>query len=156
MTMGLLSRISGDFTAAMKAKDQQRLGTLRMLKSALTMLEKELRRPVTDDDALTVLLKEAKQRADSITEFAKAGRQDLVQKEEAELAILKDYLPQQLSEAELAAAVDVAVVASGAASLKDMNKVMQAVMNEFKGRVDGKTVSALVRARLGGGPAAAP
>ncbi len=156
MTMGLLSRISGDFTAAMKAKDQQRLGTLRMLKSALTMLEKELRRPVTDDDALTVLLKEAKQRADSITEFAKAGRQDLVQKEEAELAILKDYLPQQLSEAELAAAVDAAVVASGAASLKDMNKVMQAVMNEFKGRVDGKTVSALVRARLGGGPAAAP
>ena len=95
--MGLLAKISADYIVAYKAKDQQRLDTLRMLKTALTMMEKQLRRPVTDDDAMQVLLKEAKQRSDSIEEFSKAKRQDLVDNEAAQLAILKDYLPQPLS-----------------------------------------------------------
>ncbi len=146
--MGLLAKISSDYIVAYKAKDQQRLDTLRMLKTALTMMEKQLRRPVTDDDAMQVLLKEAKQRSDSIEEFSKAKRQDLVDNEAAQLAILKDYLPQPLSREELERAVDEAIHDTGAGSMKDMSGVMQAIMQKYKGQVDGKTVSGLVRSRL--------
>lgn len=148
MTQSLLSDIANDFKTALKAKDQQTLGTLRMLKAALTMREKDLRRPLTDEDAMEILLKEAKQRNDSITEFNKAGRDDLVEKEKAELVILERYLPEQLSEEELEQAVDRIIAETGASSMKDMSRVMQDVMQQFKGQVDGKAVSALVRARL--------
>jgi len=149
MSDELLNRIASDYTSAYKAKDQQRLGVLRLLKASMTRLEKDLRRPLTDADAMEALLKEAKQRRDSMEEYAKASRQDLADTEAAELAILEEYLPRQLSGQELEDAVDAAVAATGASSMKDMGSVMQAVMQQHKGRVDGKAVSALVRSRLG-------
>lgn len=148
MSSDLLAQIASDYTTAYKAKEQQRLDVLRLLKTAMTMVEKDVRRPLTDDDAMQVLLKEAKQRKDSIAEFTKAGRQDLADKEAAELKILEAYLPEPLSEDELAAAVDAALEATGATSMKDMGTVMQQLMDQYKGRVDGKKASALVRSRL--------
>lgn len=149
MSTDLLARIASDYTSAYKAREQQRLDVLRLLKTAMTRLEKELKRDLTDEDAMQVLLKEAKQRKDSIDEFTKAGRQDLADKEAAELAILEQYLPTPLTTAELEAAVDEAITETGASSMKDMSSVMQRVMQQHKGRVDGKSVSALVRSRLG-------
>ncbi len=146
--MSLLSRIASDFTTAYKAKEQTRVGVLRLLKTAITTQEKNLRRPLTDEDAMEVLLREAKQRQDSIVEFAKAGRQDLAEKEQQELEILRDYLPRQLSQEELEQAVGDAISETGASSMKEMGAVMQAVMGKYKGQVDGKAVSALVRATL--------
>lgn len=149
MGQELLSKIAADYVAAYKAKDQQRLDVLRMLKAAMTRMEKELRRPLEDADAMDALLKEAKQRKDSMAEYGKAGRQDLADKEAAELAILEQYLPKPLTPQELEAAVDAAIAATAATSMKDMSRVMQAVMQNHKGRVDGKAVSSLVRTRLG-------
>lgn len=149
MSTDLLARIASDYISAYKAKEQQRLDVLRLLKTAMTRLEKELKRDLTDEDAMQVLLKEAKQRKDSIDEFTKAGRQDLADKEAAELAILDAYLPTPLSAQELEAAVDAAIAETGASSMKDMSSVMQLVMQRHKGRVDGKAVSSMVRSRLG-------
>ncbi len=146
--MSLLSRISSDYIAAYKAKDQTRLDVLRMLKTAVTVQEKKQRAALGDDDVMQVLLREAKQRQDSIQEFTRAGRLDLADKEQAELEILRGYLPRQLSPEELEQAVDVAITETGAISMKEMGAVIQAVMNSFKGQVDGKAVSQLVRSKL--------
>jgi len=139
--MSLTTRIEQDYIVAYKAKDALRLGVLRLLKTAAKNLQVELMRPVTDEELATVV-------QDSIEQFTAANRPDLAEKEAAELSILKDYLPEPLSEEELAAAIDAAIAALGVTNMSGMGKVIQSVMGDYKGRVDGKAVSAAVKARL--------
>ncbi|WP_029458145.1 GatB/YqeY domain-containing protein [Solidesulfovibrio alcoholivorans] len=146
--MNLTARIDSDFLAAMRARDELVVGVLRMLKAAAKMRQVELKRPLADDELFDVLAKQAKQRKESIEQFAKANRTDLVDKEERELAVLLAYMPAPLSDAELAAAVDAAVAELDARSMKDMGRVVQAVLAAHKGRVEGKRVSDAVKARL--------
>jgi len=146
--MNLTARIESDSLTAMKARDAVRLGVLRMLKAAAKVRQVELRRPLTDDEYLDVLARQVKQRRESVEQFAAAGRADLVVKEERELEVLLDYLPAPLSDAELTAIVDAAVVELDAQSMKDMGRVVASVLAAHKGRADGKRVSAAVKARL--------
>ncbi len=146
--MSLQKTIESDFLVAYKAKEETRVGTLRMLKAALKNRQVELLRELSDDDVLEVIGRQAKQRKESIEQFDAAGRTDLSAKEHAELAILEAYLPRQLSDAELAAAVDAAVAQVGASGMKDMGAVMKALMAAHKGAIDGAKASAAVRARL--------
>ena len=146
--MNLIARIESDYLASMKARDELTLGVLRMLKAAAKNRQVELRRPLTEDEYCDVLAKQAKQRKESIEQFAKANRTDLVDKEERELAVLLAYMPAPLSDEELAAAVDAAVAELDARSMKDMGRVVQSVLAAHKGRVDGKRVSDAVKARL--------
>jgi uncharacterized protein YqeY len=146
--MNLQARIESDCLVAMKAKDELNLGVLRMLKAAAKNRQVELRRPLTEDEFCDVLAKQAKQRRESIEQFAKANRADLVEKEERELGVLIAYLPAPLTDDELAAAVNAAATDLAATSMKDMGKVVQAVLAAHKGRVDGKRVSDAVKARL--------
>ncbi len=149
--MSLYERIERDYLEAYKARDQQRLDVLRLLKTAVKNRQVELKQSLTplDDAAMLDLIgRQAKQRQDSIEQFTGAGREDLAAKEAAEMAILKTYLPEALSPEALEAAVDAAIAAVGATSMKQMGAVMQAVMSAHQGQVDGKSLSALVRARL--------
>ena len=149
--MSLTERIDSDYVQAYKAKDALRLSVLRMVKTAVKNRLVELRRPggsLDDGELMDVFIKEAKQRQDSIEQYTAAHRPDLAEKEAQELAILKEYLPQALSPEELAAAIDATVAELGATGPRDMGRVISAVMNAFKGRVDGKEVSAAVKLRL--------
>ncbi|MES9995240.1 GatB/YqeY domain-containing protein [Desulfovibrio aminophilus] len=146
--MGLQARIESDFVAAYKAKESVKVAVLRMLKTAIKNRQVELCRLLEDGEILDVIAKQVKQRRESIEQFNAGHRPDLAEKEAAELEQLVDYLPTALSDEELAAAVDTAIAALGASGLKDMGRVMQAVMEAHKGQVDGKKASALVRGRL--------
>ena len=146
--MSLLSRIDSDFLTAYKAKDSERVAVLRMLKTAIKNKQVELLRTPTDEEALEIVARSIKQRQESIEMFRSAGREELAAKEEREKTILLDYLPPQLSGDELQSVIDTTIAELGAQGPKDMGRVMQAIMNEHKGRVDGKAVSALVRTRL--------
>lgn len=146
--MSLQKTIESDYIVAYKAKEETKVGTLRLLKSALKNRQVELLRELSDDEVLEVVGRQAKQRKESIEQFDAAGRTDLSDKERAELAILETYLPRQLSDAELAAAVDAAVAQVGASGMKDMGAVMKALMAAHKGAFDGSKASAAVRARL--------
>ena len=149
--MGLIDDVSGAIADAMKRKDQARLVPLRMLKSALTNRSIEKGRPLDETESRQVVSGLVKQRRDSIEQFTRGGRQELADKESAEIAVLESYLPPALSEADLERAVETAIAASGAASLKDIGRVMKAVMAGLGGAtVDGKAVSDLVRRKLGG------
>lgn len=151
MSEGLVSQIEQATLAAMKARDAARTSALRMVKAALKNKQIDKRAPLDDGDVLSVLGTLAKQRRESIEQFRSGGREELAAKEEAELAILQEFLPQALGEAEVRAAVAQAVAETGAAGPKDMGKVMSALMPRLKGRADGKLVNALVREALGGG-----
>jgi uncharacterized protein YqeY len=145
----LTNRIATDFTEAMRAKDAARLSTLRMLKSALEYYKLEKKQEtLTDADVTAVLKKQVKQRQDSIEGFAKGGRADLVQKETAELAVLKSYLPEELSPAQLEEIVVVAIAEVGAATKADMGKVMKAVQTKTAGRADNRAISQIVATKL--------
>jgi len=148
VTTALKERITEDMKAAMRAKDAGRLSAIRLLQAAIK--QKEVDERVVADDAavLAIIEKLIKQRKDSIEQFAKAGRTDLVDKEKAELELLTGYLPQQMSEAELAAAVDAAIAESGAAGPQGMGKVMAILKPRLAGRADMGRVSALVKQRL--------
>lgn len=146
--MSLAERIQADLTAAMKAKDELRLSTLRMVRSAMQYAQVEKRAELSDEDVIGVLSRQAKQRRESAEEFRKGGRPELAAKEEAEAVIIAEYLPQQLGEAELRALVAEAIAATGAASAKDLGKVMGWLSPKTKGRADGRQVSDLVRAAL--------
>jgi uncharacterized protein YqeY len=148
--MSITDRIEQEFVTAYKAKDAERVAVLRLLKTAIKNRQVELLRPLTEAEVLEVVGRQAKQRRESIEQFSAAGRMDLADKEERELTILKDYLPQALSPEELEAAVVKAIAETGASTPKDMGKVMKAVMEAHKGRVDGGTVQALVRSKLTG------
>jgi len=147
--MTLTERIAGDIAAAMRAKDQARLSALRLAKAALMNREIERGRPLQDDEAEQVIGSLIKQRRDSIEQFTRGGRQDLVEKEKAELAILEAYVPPPPAPAELEEAVNAAVAETGATSVKDLGRVMKAAMTKLVGRpVDGRVVNELVRRRL--------
>lgn len=146
--MALQARIETDFVTAYKAKETVRVAVLRMLKTAIKNRQVELLRPLDDGEILDVIAKQVKQRRESIEQFTSGNRPDLAEKEARELEMLVGYLPQALTEAELAAAIDAVVRELGATSLKDMGRVMQAVLEAHKGQVDGKKASELVRARL--------
>ncbi|TVR00728.1 MAG: GatB/YqeY domain-containing protein [Desulfovibrionales bacterium] len=146
--MSLLERIERDFLAAYKNKDTDLVAVLRMLKTAAKNRHVEIQRPLTDDEVLDLVLKQIKQRQESIDMYSKAGREELAAKEAAELQLLRAYQPQPLSEGELTTLIETLIAEQGAASIKDMGRVIQAIMNTHKGRVDGKAVSELVRNRL--------
>ncbi len=149
--MTLNERIEKDYITAYKAKEQLKLDVLRLLKTAAKNLLVELRRSggsLDDAEMMDVLLRQAKQRQDSIVQFNEAGRPDLAEKEAAELEILQEYLPKPLTAEELAAAIDQAIADTGAQSPQEMGKVMNAIMASYKGRVDGKSLSTTVRERL--------
>ena len=148
--MALKERITEDMKSAMRAKDTLRLGTIRLLLAAMKQREVDERIEL-DDAAITgIIEKLIKQRRDSISQFQTAGRQDLVDGEQAELAILQAYLPEPLSAAEIDAAVSAAVAESGASSVKDMGKVMALLKTRLAGRADMGQVSALIKAKLAG------
>lgn len=148
--MNLAERISKDMSEAMKARDQGRLSALRMVKAALMNGEVAKGRPLEEAEAQQVLASLIKQRRDSIDQFSKAGRTDLVDKESAELAVLERYAPPAVPADELERAVETAIRETGAAGAKDMGRVMKAVMAALAGRsIDGKTVNELVRKKLG-------
>ena len=146
--MSIAEQIDKDYIQAYKAKDQVKLGTLRLLKTAAKNRQVELMRPLEDDDYMDVLLREVKQRQDSIEQYNAAGRPDLADKEAAEAAVLQSYLPAQLSDEELADVVEKTVAPLLDGGMKNMGKAISAIMAEYKGRVDGKAVSAAVKARL--------
>jgi uncharacterized protein YqeY len=146
----LKTRLRDEMRDALRAGDKVRLGALRMLSAGITNREKELRRELSDDEVREVAAREVKRRTESIEAFDKGGRRDLVDKETAEREVLSAYAPARLSEAEIDAIVDDAIAETGAASMKDIGKVMSAVMARAKGRVDGGAVQARVRSRLGG------
>lgn len=146
--MPLKEQLSEDIKAAMRAKEGDKLSTLRLISAAIKQKEVDERIELTDAQVLAVIEKMIKQRKDSITQFKAGGRQDLVDKEEAELAILSAYLPAQMSQAEVAAAVDAAVAACGAAGPQDMGKVMGILKPQLAGKADMGAVSQLIKARL--------
>jgi uncharacterized protein YqeY len=133
---------------AMRAHDALRRDVLRMALSSVYATEKKEHRELSDDEVLAVLAREVKTRRESVEAFRAGGRPDLAEKEEAEIAILAGYLPEQLTDDELSALVDAAIAATGATSGKDLGRVMGRLSAETRGRADGKRVSALVAARL--------
>ncbi|NES75240.1 MULTISPECIES: GatB/YqeY domain-containing protein [unclassified Okeania] len=150
--MSLKDRITEDIKVAMKAKDKVRLETVRSIKKVI--LEEEANARAAGKDSLTeaqemdILTRLAKQRRDSIEQYTKAGRQELADGEAAELAILEEYLPKQLSDEDIAQIVDEVIAQVGANSPKDMGKVMGPAMQQLKGKADGKKVQEAVKARL--------
>jgi uncharacterized protein YqeY len=149
--MTLKDKIIADMTAAMKAKDAARTSTLRMVKAASTNREKESGTEVSDEDVLKLLRSQLKQRRDSVEQYGKAGRQELVDKETAEIAVIESYLPQAASSEEIELAVDAAVAETGATTMKDMGAVMKAVMARLAGKnADGRLVSDTVKKKLAG------
>src|SRR5947207_15042746 len=149
--MTISEQISADMTAAMKARDEHRLSTLRMVKTALKNKEIDKRAPLDDKEAQQVLSTLIKQRKESIEQFTKGGRQELADREAAEIKIIETYLPQAVGEEEIAAAVRAAIAEMGAPTLKDMGTVMKNVMAKFAAsgaRVDGKLVSDAVKREL--------
>ncbi len=153
--MGLREQLMDDLKEAMRQKDDVRKRGIRSVIAAMKMAESELdksgqRVSLTDDDILVLIAKQANQRQESIDEFRRGGREDLVAEEEAELAILKSYLPEQLSREEIEAEVRQIIVEVDATGPQDMGKVMKPIMARFRGRVDGKLVNQIVRELLAG------
>ena len=148
--MSLIARITDDMKTAMRARDTARLGTVRLLLAAVKQREIDERIELDDAAVSSIVEKLIKQRKDSISQFQAAGRDDLVAVEQAELIVLQAYLPEQLSAAEVEAAVVAAIAESGAASAKDMGKVMGLLKPRLGGRADMGQVSALIKARLAG------
>ncbi|WP_242394632.1 GatB/YqeY domain-containing protein [Anaeromyxobacter oryzisoli] len=148
--MAIKEQLDQDLKAAMREKDALKLSVVRMLKSAVKYREIELMKPLDDAGVLGVIASEVKRRRDSVEQYKAGGRQDLADKEEAEIKILQTWLPQQLTEEELRAKVDAAIAQTNAKGPKDMGAVMKALMPEVQGRAEGKTVSDMVKARLTG------
>ena len=146
--MSLLDQINSDIKTAMKARDKFRTETLRNLKSAIKYAEIDGNSELSDDDVLAVIAKQAKQRRDSITEFKKGNRADLIEKESAELSLLETYLPAQLSEDDLRDKAQAAITELGVSNIKGMGQVMKHLMPQLQGQADGKVVSQIVRQLL--------
>jgi len=146
--MDVQVKLNEDMVAAAKAKDKIRLSALRMLKTALHNKEIDLMRPLNETETMQVLSGLVKQRKDSIEQFAKGGRQDLVEKEEAELKVLQGFMPTQMSDEEVEGIIRKAIAEVGAVSVKDMGKVMKVLMPQITGRADGKAAGEKVKALL--------
>ena len=148
--MALKDQLDTDLKSSMREKDTVKLSVVRMLKSAIKYREIEAMKPLDDAVVLLVISGEIKRHKDSIEQYRAGHRPDLVEKEEAELVILQAWLPAQLSEGELKALVEAAVVKTGASGPRDMGTVMKALLPDLQGKADGKLVSELVKARLSG------
>jgi uncharacterized protein YqeY len=149
--MSLKVKIVGDLTASMKAQDAARTSTLRMVKAALMNREIEKGGELDDEEIARLLRSMVKQRNDSVEQYEKGARQDLADKEKAEIEIIEAYLPQAASRAEIESAVAAVVVETGASSMKDMGRVMKATQAALAGKnADGRTVSEIVKSKLGG------
>ncbi|VEP14556.1 conserved hypothetical protein [Hyella patelloides LEGE 07179] len=150
--MSLKERIGEDIKSAMKAKDKIRLETVRGIKKAIIEKEVALRPKgqdsLTEEQEIELLAQQAKQRRDSIEQYQKAGREDLAEKEQQELAILETYLPKQVDDSELESILDEIIASVGATSAKDLGKVMGTAMKQLKGKADGKKIQALVKSKL--------
>ena len=144
----LKARVTNDMKLAMKAKDKAALKAVRMILGAIKQREVDERIELDDAQVLTVIQKMVKQRKDSISQFKDAGRTDLVDVEEAELVIINNYMPAQLSEEEVATAVDKAIADSGASSMQDMGKLMGLLKSQLDGKADIGAVSGLIRSKL--------
>ncbi|HTL19705.1 MAG TPA: GatB/YqeY domain-containing protein [Steroidobacteraceae bacterium] len=147
--MALKDRITEDMKTAMRAGDKERLGTVRLLLAAIKQREVDERITLDDGQVLAVIEKMIKQRREAISQFESGGRSDLVAKENAEIGVLQGYLPEQLTAAELDALISEAITATGAASIKDMGKVMGFVKPKAQGRTDMGALSARIKQKLG-------
>ena len=148
--MSLKERITEDMKAAMRSGERERLGVIRLITSAIKQREVDERIVLDDVQVLSVLEKMIKQRKESVAQFLAGNRQDLVDKENAEITLLQGYMPSQLSDAELDSLIGEAVAATGAASIKDMGKVMAIIKAKAQGRADMAAVGAKIKAKLGG------
>jgi uncharacterized protein YqeY len=146
--MDINAKLNEEMVIAAKAKDKVRLSAMRMLKSALHNKEIELMRPLNESETLQILSAIVKQRKDSIEQFANGGRNDLVEKEEAELKVVQEFMPAQMSEDEVENVIKKAIAEAGAVSVKDMGKVMKILMPQLTGKADGKMVGEKVKALL--------
>ncbi len=149
MTTTLKEQIKSEMKAAMRAKAKQRLGTIRLIQAEIKRIEVDERIEIDDDRLLAVLDKMCKQRRDSIQQYEAADRSELADIEKAEIAVIQDFLPTQLTEAELSAMIAEAVTATGAESMKDMGKVMGILKPKLQGRADMGEVSKAIKAKLG-------
>lgn len=148
MTAALHDRITDDMKSAMRAKDKDRLQTIRLILAAIKQQEVDTREEVSEDDVLLILDKLVKQRRDSIKQFNDAGREDLSSIEEAELLIIQEYLPTPLTESEINTLIDEAIEQSGASSMKEMGKVMGIIKPKAQGRADMGKISGLIKNKL--------
>jgi uncharacterized protein YqeY len=146
--MTLVERIEGEVRAAMLARDAARRDALRLILASLRAAEKELLRPLSEDEELQVLQRERKRRIEAAEAYRAGGREEQARAEEAELAVLQEFMPEPLSEEELERIVDDAIAETGATSLRDMGRVMADVMPQVAGRADGSAVGQLVREKL--------
>jgi uncharacterized protein len=146
--MSLIVRLENELTTAMKERDASRRDALRLILSSLRSAEKELQRPLHDDEELQVLQRERKRRLESIEAFEVAGRAEQAAKEQSELEVLEEFMPEPVSEDELEQIVDDAIAEVGATSMRDLGRVMADVMPQIAGRADGSAVSQLVREKL--------
>lgn len=146
--MALKERLMADMKLAMKNKDVIRKNTVQMVRSAILQYEKDNQTELDDEGIIDVIAKELKQRRDSLPDFEKSGREDLIANLKAEMDVLMEYLPEQLSEEELASVIQEAIAQTGASSIKDMGKVMGIVTAKTKGRADAKLIGALAKKML--------
>jgi uncharacterized protein len=146
--MSLIKELESELEQAMKERDAVRRDTLRLILSSLRSAEKELQRPLHDEEELQVLQRERKKRIEAADAFRSAGREEKAEVEEAELEVLEEFMPEPLSEEELEEIVDDAIAETGATSLRDLGRVMADVMPQIAGRADGSAVSQLVREKL--------
>jgi len=146
--MSLYQKLEQDFKTALKAKDQIWVGVLRMVKTAIKNREVQLLRKLKDEEILGVISNQVKQHHDSIDQFQRGGRQDLVDREQAELAVLENYLPEQMDETRIETVVADLIKELGVSSVKDMGLVMKTFMGRHSGQADGKIVSEMVRRKL--------
>lgn len=145
----LRDRVSNDMKTAMKAKETQKRDALRLLLSAFKQVEVDERKELSDEDVSKIILKQVKQRQDSATQYKDAGRDDLLEKEESEIAFFMVYMPKQLDDAELESAVASIITKVGAETMKDMGKVMGMASKELSGKADGKRINEVVKKLLG-------
>jgi uncharacterized protein YqeY len=148
--MSLQDEISAALKDAMRARDEAKMSTLRLVLTAIKKREKEARSLLEDQEVISVIASQIKQRRESIEQYRKAGREDLAQSEENELKILQGYMPEQVSEEEISNTLDEIIAEVGAVSMKDMGKVMKAAMAKLAGKADGGAVNAMVKAKLSG------
>ena len=146
---GLREQLRSDLKDAMRARDAVRRDTIRFLEAAIKNVEIERREPLSDDDVLPLIQKQVKQRRDSISQFKEAGRDDLVAQEESEMVVIQDFLPQPLSEAEIATLITAAIADADAKTMQDMGKVMGLLKPQLQGRADMGKVSGQIKAQLG-------
>jgi uncharacterized protein YqeY len=146
--MDINARLNDEMVVAAKTKDKVRLSAIRMLKTALHNKEIDLMRPLNESETLQILSSMIKQRKDSIEQFTKGGRTDLVEKEEAELKVVQEFMPTQMSDDEVEQVIKNAIAEAGAVSAKDMGKVMKILMPQLTGKADGKMVGEKVKALL--------